>query len=331
MFDNQIGKTMEVYIDDMLVKSLDAGDHLKHLQETFDIVRKYNMKLNLEKCAFGVGSGKFLGFLRGIKVNPDKIKTIEDIPDKLTSVKEVQRLTGREWSIVHILREENMEVDALANLGSFTEMKRSDSSTIIQLLHLVLDVDGYCKVNSTNLVWDWRNEFIEYLKHGKLPEDPKASRALRAKETRYCLDDGHLYRRSFQRPLARCLGASKANYVVREVHERVCGNHSSVDLLFLKLVRVGYYWPRMEQDARAFVQRCEKYQCHAQLVHQAAELLHSVVSLWPFMKWGMDIVGPLPPGPGKVRFLLVLTDYFTKWVKASPYQKVRESKVVNFI
>lgn len=98
MFEKQIGKTMEVYIDDMLVKSLNACDHLKHLQETFDIPRKHNMKLNPEKCAFRVSSGKFLGLLvsqSGIEANPDKIKAIEDIPDQLSNVKEVQRLTGR--------------------------------------------------------------------------------------------------------------------------------------------------------------------------------------------------------------------------------------------
>jgi len=97
MFEEQIGKTMEVYIDDMLVKSLRAEDHLTHLQETFKILRKYNMKLNPEKCVFGVGSGKFLGFMvsnRGIEINPDKIKAIEDITI-VDSVKAVQRLTGR--------------------------------------------------------------------------------------------------------------------------------------------------------------------------------------------------------------------------------------------
>nr|XP_016484557.1 PREDICTED: uncharacterized protein LOC107805089 [Nicotiana tabacum] len=82
----------------MLVKSLNAGDHLKHLQETFDILRKHNMKLNPKKCAFGVGSGKFLWFLvsqKGTEVNPVKIKAIEDILDQLISVKKVQRLNRR--------------------------------------------------------------------------------------------------------------------------------------------------------------------------------------------------------------------------------------------
>nr|XP_018623713.1 uncharacterized protein LOC108943786 [Nicotiana tomentosiformis] len=119
-----------------------------------------------------------------------------------------------------------MEADALSNLGSSREMKGPDSGTVVQLLHSVLDVDGYCEVNLTNLIWDWRNEFIEYLRHGKLPDDTK-------------------------------------------------------------------------------------------LVHQPVELLHSVLSSWSFMKWRMDIVGPVLSALGKV--------------EAGPYQKIVEREVVDFI
>jgi len=76
MFHPQIGRNVEVYVDDMLVKILDEEKHLDGLQETFDTLRRYNMKLNPSKCAFGVLSGKFLGFMvshRGIEANPDKI------------------------------------------------------------------------------------------------------------------------------------------------------------------------------------------------------------------------------------------------------------------
>ena len=81
----------------MLVKSLDEPDHIDHLQETFNILRSYHMKLNLEKCAFGLGSGKFLGFMvnqRGVEANPDKIKAILDMKSP-SSTKELQRLNGR--------------------------------------------------------------------------------------------------------------------------------------------------------------------------------------------------------------------------------------------
>ena len=97
MFQKQIGMSMEVYIDDMLVKSSTTELHIAHLFEAFQILREYNMKLNPAKCAFGVSAGKFLGFIvnnRGIEANPDKIKVVLDMPPP-SSIKEVQRLTGR--------------------------------------------------------------------------------------------------------------------------------------------------------------------------------------------------------------------------------------------
>ncbi|XP_075088446.1 uncharacterized protein LOC142170437 [Nicotiana tabacum] len=305
---------MEVYIDDTLVKSLNAGDHLKHLQETFDIMRKYNIKLNPEKCAFKVGYDKFLGFLvsqRRIEVNPDKFKAIEDISDQLPSVKEVQRLTERlaalrrfisrssekfhhffsllkkkndfVWTpkcqqapkdlkrylssppllskpgegeqlliclaVLKVVRmvncpyskEENVETGALANLGSSTEMKGSDCSAVVQLLPSVLDVDGYYEVDLTNLIWDWRNGFIEYLRHGAL----------------------------------------EADYMMMEVHEGVCGNHSCVDSVVLKLVRAGYYWPRMEQDEKAFSANGQAESTNKVILQNHKRKLEYAKGKWP--------------------------------------------------
>ena len=97
MFRSQIGRNVEVYVDDMLVKSQDEGRHLDDLQETFDTLRQYHMKLNPSKCAFGVSSGKFLGFMvshRGIEVNLDKIQAILDMKP-LQNTKEIQSLTRR--------------------------------------------------------------------------------------------------------------------------------------------------------------------------------------------------------------------------------------------
>ena len=79
MFRPQIGQNIEVYVDDMLVKNAREAQHLDDLQETFDTLRQYKMKLNPRKCAFGVALGKFLSFMvsqRGIEANPDKIQAI---------------------------------------------------------------------------------------------------------------------------------------------------------------------------------------------------------------------------------------------------------------
>ena len=97
MFSHQIGKNVEVYVDDMLVKIKDEVNHLDDLKETFNTLRKYNMKLNPTKCVFAITLGKLLGFMvsqMGIEANPDKVKAIIEIKSPKT-VKEVQSLTGK--------------------------------------------------------------------------------------------------------------------------------------------------------------------------------------------------------------------------------------------
>ena len=88
---------MEVYIDDMLVKSVKAELHTAHPAESFQVIKNYNMKLNPTKCAFRVLAEKFLGFIvnsRGIEANPDKIKSLLDMQSP-SNTKEIQRLTRR--------------------------------------------------------------------------------------------------------------------------------------------------------------------------------------------------------------------------------------------
>ena len=96
MFAHQIGRNVQVYVDNMLVKSQREDYHLDDLKETFGTLPFYNIKLNLSKCIFGVMAGKFLGFMvsqRGIEVNSDKIRAIMEMaPPRNT--KEVQCLNG---------------------------------------------------------------------------------------------------------------------------------------------------------------------------------------------------------------------------------------------
>ena len=97
MFSHQIGRNVEVYIDDMLVKSKDEANHWDDLKETFSTLRKHNMKLNPAKCVFTVASRKFLGFMvsqQGIEANPDKVKAIIEVKSPKI-VKEVQSLIGK--------------------------------------------------------------------------------------------------------------------------------------------------------------------------------------------------------------------------------------------
>ena len=96
MFEPQLGKSIEVYIDDMEVKSKVVSKHVRDLGNIFEILRKHRLRLNASKCSFVVGLGKFLGYMvphRGIEVNLDQIKTINNLQSPW-NLKEVQKLTG---------------------------------------------------------------------------------------------------------------------------------------------------------------------------------------------------------------------------------------------
>ena len=96
MFESQMGKNIKVYIDNMVVKSKIVFEHVGDLANIFKILRGHKLRLNASKCSFGVGSGKFLGYMvthRGIEVNPDQVRAINNL-QPLRNPKEVQKLTG---------------------------------------------------------------------------------------------------------------------------------------------------------------------------------------------------------------------------------------------
>ena len=96
MFKLQLGKNIEVYIDDMVVKSKVVSEHVGDLKDIFEILRKHKLRLNASKCSFGVGPSKFLGYMvthRGIEVNPNQVKAINSLQPP-RNPKEVQKLTG---------------------------------------------------------------------------------------------------------------------------------------------------------------------------------------------------------------------------------------------
>ena len=97
IFHSMIHKEIEVYVDDVIIKSRKSSDHLTYVRKFFDRLRHYNLKLNPAKCTFGIPAGKLLGFIvsrRGIELNPSKIKAIQELPLPKTR-KEVMSLLGR--------------------------------------------------------------------------------------------------------------------------------------------------------------------------------------------------------------------------------------------
>jgi len=123
----------------------------------------------------------------------------------------------------------------------------------------------------------------------------------------------------------------EADYVMREVHKGICGNHSGSRSLIHKLVRAGYYWPTMQKDAEAYVRACDKCQRFSNIIRQPTEELTPMTAPWPFAQWGLDIMGPFPTAARQLKFLVVGIDYFTKWVEAEALATITEKNVRSFV
>jgi hypothetical protein len=127
------------------------------------------------------------------------------------------------------------------------------------------------------------------------------------------------------------LTSEEANYVIREVHEGVCRNHSGARALAHKLTRTGYYWPSLLCDTTQYMKTYNKCQRFANVPKQSPEELTPMTSPWPFAQWGLDMMGPFLVGTKQVKFLVVAIGYFTKWVEVEPLATITEKNVKNFV
>nr|GFA03780.1 reverse transcriptase domain-containing protein [Tanacetum cinerariifolium] len=98
-----------------------------------------------------------------------------------------------------------------------------------------------------------------------------------------------------------------------------------------KAMRLGYYWPTMHRDARDMIRTCNDCQVHRLVLRNPQQPLTPIMAPWPFYKWGIDIAGLFPKGPGKVKFLIVAVDYFTKWIEAKAVATIIDGQLKKFV
>ena len=125
-------------------------------------------------------------------------------------------------------------------------------------------------------------QLISYLKNGTLPNKKDAVRKLKIQASRFILIKDVLYKRGFSCPYLRCLVPEEAEYVMREIHKGICGNHSGARSLVHKLIRAGYYWPTIQKDVDAYVKTCDKCQRFSNTIRQPSEELTPITAPWLF-------------------------------------------------
>jgi hypothetical protein len=247
---------------------------------------------------------------------------------------EARRLLGqfKHVQVEHISRDLNGHADTLASLASAVapELRRIISVGVQNLPSVGREINnGVCSIDQSI---SWMSPILAYLKDDVLPEDRKEADRIRRIAPRYWVSkEGHLYRRSYTEPYLRCVHPDTVQDLLWEIHEGVCGGYTGGRSLAHRAIGQRYWWPYMQKDATQYVKKCDKGQRFAPSIHQPAASLNPIASPWPFSQWGLDIVGPLPRAPGNRQWLIMATDYFTKWVEAEPLTHITDADSKKFV
>ncbi|KAJ4813319.1 Pol-polyprotein [Rhynchospora pubera] len=232
-------------------------------------------------------------------------------------------------SVEYVPRTQNETADALSKIAKESDLDREKPIVMLEVPHPSIDVLAF-EVYIVEAGKEWYALLWNFLKEGKLPEEDKVARKVKRWALEFTIRDGLLLKKGYGIPWLTCVGRAKADGIIAEVHEGICGSHQGITSLGRRIVRAGFYWPSLKKDVETYVRRCEKCQFHARIPRQPPHPMQSISSSWPFDVWGLNLLGPFPQGRGNVKFLVVAVEYFTKWIEAKPLATITSQKIVDF-
>ncbi|XP_022003015.1 uncharacterized protein LOC110900433 [Helianthus annuus] len=198
----------------------------------------------------------------------------------------------KSYKVVHINRSEDKPADALSKLAS-TSFQHLAKDVRIEVLK-----NPSVLLHQVNVIEigqpSWMTPIIQYLQEGILPESKAEARKIQNKALHYEMNGGPR-------------------------------------MVVAKIMNAGYYWPEMHVDALRELRKCDSCQRHSPKTLRPKNDLIPVSTAWPFQQWGIDMVGPFPDAPGVVKFIIVVVDYFTKWVEAKALASTTAMMVHKFI
>jgi hypothetical protein len=142
--------------------------------------------------------------------------------------------------------------------------------------------------------------------------------------------EGELYKHGVCSPLLKCLSRTEGQELMKEIHAGLCGSHIRSRPLLGKVFRQGFYWPKAASDAADLVQKCENCQRCAKDQKQPSSLTQLIQPTWSLQRWGLDLLGPLPPALGNLKYVVVAVEYFSKWIEAKPLATITSATVQKF-
>ncbi|GKV52216.1 hypothetical protein SLEP1_g58805 [Rubroshorea leprosula] len=225
-------------------------------------------------------------------------------------------------SIRHVPRDQNYEANEMAQIASGLRIPKGVMQKVVIIekrslpsIHQRGMTVSTCSIDVTQT--DWRFPIIQYLKDKSI----KVSRKTKMQALNYVLIEDVLYRRGNDELLLRCLGPDESFQMLSDVHDGICGAHQAGIKMRWLIRRHGFFWPSVLKDCIAYAKGCK-----------SSSELNSIVKPWPFRRWAIDLIGKVyPPSSKGHSFIIVATDYFTKWVEVKPMKKVDQSDVIKFI
>ncbi|XP_072064357.1 uncharacterized protein [Arachis hypogaea] len=261
VFANHIGKLMEVYVDDMLIKIQTEETLLPNLAEVNPT--EWNFYVDDSSNKAESGAGVILESEQGTQL---KLCLRFEFPAKNNQAEYEALLAG-------------LKLARVVGAKKLTIFSDSQEEKVLN----IADQDQ-----------GWMTPKINYLKSETLPADKKDSKRLIREVQYYTMVHDVLYKREISTPLLKCVPTFATKEVLEEVHGGMCGNHLRTRALSKKLLRAGFYWPTLQKETTEFVKTCPPCQKHANFHTALPEELICVTSPWPFAKWGLDLLEPFP-------------------------------------
>jgi ribonuclease HI len=199
---------------------------------------KMALELGADSVEIRSDSQVIVGHIRGeFEAKGEKMKKY------LAKVQSMQA-AFQKFYIKKIPREDNEKADHLARMASAESAGSGENEISIRILrHSSISEEALdaSRISTIEEASDWRQEIIGYLQNGTLPSEKKFALKLRMRARRFTMVNGLLYKKGFTLPLLKCISTEEGNYVLREIHEEICGNHSGARVLAHKAVRAGFY------------------------------------------------------------------------------------------
>ncbi|XP_030970418.1 uncharacterized protein LOC115990768 [Quercus lobata] len=255
------------------------------------------------------------------QVNGDMEAKDERMQKYLVQVKHLQT-HFRHFRLTHVPRSGNTHADSLATLATSSTQPLPQVILVEELIRPLTEKANGIGVHNVKTRPSWMDPLVLYLKHDTLPDDKVEADKIRRKATRFWLSkDSKLYRHPFSGPYLLCVHPEATELILEELHEGICGSHTGGRSLSHRALTLGYWWPSMHKEALEYVKKCDQCQRFASNIYQPGGELNPLSSPWPFAQWGLDILGLFPKATGNRRFLLVDTDYFTKWFDSKAFRR----------